>query len=86
MDILFYSVRIRKGGGGASQDRPGPENKVTFSAQQQPDCLIILGYGVCGGSHPSSGIYSEHIVPGHSKEGLRPFFSWILDAGLCNRN
>lgn len=29
-------------GGGAPQDRPGPQNKVTFSAQQH-DCLIILG-------------------------------------------
>ena len=32
---------------GAPQDRPGPENKVTFSAQQ-PGCLIIVGPGACG--------------------------------------
>lgn len=30
------------GGEGRARDRPGPENKVTFSAPQ-PDCLIILG-------------------------------------------
>lgn len=44
--------------GGATQDRPGPENKVTFSAQQ-PDCLIILGFGgICGYSQPLSGTHS----------------------------
>jgi len=35
-------VCVVGGGEGAPQDRSGPENKVTFSAQQ-PDCLIILG-------------------------------------------
>lgn len=68
------------GGGGlgaGAQDRPGLENKVMLSAQQS-GCLIIPGSGGrcggrCGGSQPSSGTYSDHIVPEHSQEGPRPF-------------
>lgn len=63
------------GGWGAPQDRPGPENKVTFSAQLPHHSWLR---GVWGCSQPSSGIYSEHIVPGHNKEGLRPFFSRVF--------
>lgn len=73
MDPFFYSLRMAIGGGGMPQDRPGLENKVMFSAQQS-GCLIIPGSGGrCGGSQPSSGTYSDHIVPGHNQEGLRPF-------------
>ncbi|XP_019486110.1 PREDICTED: gamma-aminobutyric acid receptor-associated protein-like 1 isoform X2 [Hipposideros armiger] len=43
------------GGEWVPRDGTGPENKVTFSAQQ-PGCLILLGTGgVCGGSRPASG-------------------------------
>lgn len=56
---IFSSILFGLGREGAPQDRPGPEDKVTFSAQQ-PGCLILLGSSVCGGGQPSSGIYPEH--------------------------
>lgn len=63
--------------GCAPPDRPGRENKVTFSAQQ-PDCLIVLGSrGMCGGSQPPplppARCLFDQIVPGHNKEGLKLF-------------
>lgn len=57
-----------RGGWGVPQDRPGPENKVTFSAPQ-PDCLILGSQGECGAA--SSATYSDQIVIGHDQEGLR---------------
>lgn len=67
-------------------DGTGPENKVTFSAQTAglPPRSWLWGH-VCG-QPVFSGTYSDHIVPGHSQEGLRPFslclHPWFMELNL----
>lgn len=72
MDPFFYTVSIGMWGG---CHQMGLAQKTrSRSLRKQPGCLIVLGSGgTSAGSQSSSGTYSDHIVPGHSQEELRPF-------------